>query len=224
MIQSAMEALEAMGLPAVRGYPGTWQPELTAPAAAVCLHEQDAKHLTLEVTVFAPPDLGGGFCEDQAMAAVTALEELGAQCLQKQCRFEKSFGLLQVPILATWEETASVPRKQVRVVVNGRILPYLTEVSSRYAANLASMQSVGEGTQGVRWEESAWEITVEQLIPASQVPEVLDYGVFTLILSRPGGTETYTQCRWVHVSRTDESQGIRQVRVARSMDERQVSQ
>lgn len=104
-VAKAVDALQAAGIPAKRGYPAEKMPYLTAPAAAVALEEASAEAVTVAVWVFAPLRDGGTVCEDTAMLAAETLAGLGAQYHIKSCGFDGRTGLFSLTVLATFTQT-----------------------------------------------------------------------------------------------------------------------
>ncbi len=216
-ISRAVEALQQAGIPAGRSYPPQIQPALTRPVATVGLHRATDTQTVLQITVFSSPEQGGQLCESAAVQASAALQALGAQCTVDACNYDRQQGLLSVQILAGWRQG---PRREVKAA--GVAICCVTEVTAAYEARLNPIEALEEGVVDMRWEVSAWDVTVEQLLPPETPPEEMGVGTFLLEISGPAGVERYPDCRWVKILRQDTPQGIRQVRVARSWAEREV--
>lgn len=102
-----MDALKAGGIPAIRAYPGSKLTELTAACAAVGYHQVDAEKVEVLVTVLTPAALGGGACEDTALAAGEILLTLGASRVQGPCEYDERWDLFFVEVRAAFAtETA----------------------------------------------------------------------------------------------------------------------
>ncbi len=239
-ITQAIEALEQAGLRAGRGFPGGGKPALTAPAVAVGIHRCEGESVTLAVMVFVTPEMGGSLCEDTALEAAAVLEGLGAACIQEACSYDRTTGLLSVRVLAAWgpeavageaggtegsdqaAESGTEAALACMVTVGGTALSYLTAAKAEFTVKLYPVGAAGAGVGAVCRYTEYWDITVEELLPLSSVPAQLSTGTFTVQLTRSGGTECYVNCQWIRVLRQDTPQGIRQLRVARSYEERTV--
>ena len=101
-ITAVIDALQALGIRADRGYPGKGMPYPDAPVVAVSLQEQTAEKLTLAVRVYCTVEFGGIVCEDLSMDIVPILEGQGAACTVETCSFDGKSGLFSIPIYATW--------------------------------------------------------------------------------------------------------------------------
>ncbi len=218
IIEQVIAALEAISIPAVRGFSGDLQPELRSPAAAVSVEKAGEGILVLCVRVCCPAGLGGAVCENAAGKAAEAMRKLGAQCTQEGCDYQRSTGLLSVRLVAAWP-LAALPY-QVRVA--GAVLPHVAGIYTEKKGTLCPIEQLGSEMLGVRWEDTHWDITLEELLPGTEA--ILDVGTETFLLEiiRPGGTEAFPLCRWVSVRREDTAQGIRQVRIARTWKNREV--
>ncbi len=231
-IEEAVQALISAGIRARRGWPGNPYPSLTGPVAAVGLHRVTETETTLSCRVFCPAELGGTLCEDTAVKAAEALTELGAECVQEACSYERSASLFSVVVLASWKQKiAAVPDPdpepedtdlKCTVAIDGKNLPYLTGFSSRQVARMEPLRELMEGVTGIRPEEPYWLLTVEELLPDSQALEAEVYS-FTVTVKRGAGTETYTGCYWQEIRREHTPAGVKQQRIARTWNERGIS-
>ncbi len=236
-INEVLEALRSHSIPAERGFPGHWKPQVTVPAAAVSLQSLTQETLTLSVQIYCPPHMGGSMCEDTAADAAFALLPLEGQFKIGPCRYDRTAGLFCVDISLSWsllppeapEEAPEDPPEDVPAVldcsvsINGSPLPYLKGFSCKESADLQQIHAIGEGTVEARRENIHWILTVEELLPSDLPPVAPESFDFNLVLTRSGGRETYTFCNWESILRQETLQGIRQVRVARSWGERRLS-
>ncbi len=90
-----------------------------------------------------------------------------------------------------------------------------------------SRTRVAEGDTGQMVEECrdmGWNITIEEILPANALPDVDVQGEFTLRVFRPMGHETYQKCRWAQISIQSVANGLRRMRIARTWEERTVTQ
>ncbi len=229
-ITEAIAALEAAGLPARRRYePGAF-PEVAAPVAAVGLHEARPGELTLEVTLYCPPCLGGSGWETAADLAAQALTGLGAVCCLGPCGFDRDSQLLSGRLLATWEAAAAEPQPgteavglSCQVAIDGAVLAHLTDFSAKQTVKLVPVEAMGAGTLFHRAEERVWTLTIQELLPPEEAPEENGIGSFTLTVERSGNVETFASCRWVSTQRTETPAGVSQVRIAKTWTERSIA-
>ncbi len=224
-LEAVLQALNDVGLRAQRSYAPGIVPEVTAPLAVVALHSMEADALTLAVTLYCSPSLGGSLWEASALEALEALEALGASCRLEACGFDKELGLLSGRLLAAWSEAPMVESPEAistEVSVDGAALPCLTGFSAEQTLELAPVGQVGAGTVFRRVEEALWTLTVEELLPVEAVPVENGSGSFTLTVTRPGGVEVFADCRWISTTRRETPQGVKQVRMARSWAERSI--
>ncbi len=213
-----MDSLQAISIPAVRGFAPSLQPELSQPAAAVSIQQATETEQILAITVYSPIQLGGSICENAALSAAQALRQLGAQCTQDACSYDRSSGLFAIRLLARWGHTA-LP---YQVSVDGSVLPHITGLHAEKKAVLSPVGEVGEGMIGIRWEEKYWDITVEELLPGAEPVQDVDIQRFQLEIIRTGSQEQFPGCRWISVRRQDTPQGIKQVRIARTWESRRI--
>ncbi len=224
------EALEAINIPTVRSYTLQALPELHAPIAAVGVHRVTAREAVVAVTIYASPEAGGGLCETAAYSAFAALEQLGAVSSLGPCQYDKATGLLAMELLASWtepeQEAPQEPQPEqtlYSVLVEEEVLPYVTALKAQKITSLCPIGEIGEGMRELRWEDTHWDITVEELLPPEAPIADTDFDMFTLKILRPSGTEEYPICRWVSVLRKETKQGIQQVRIARTWETRRDS-
>ncbi len=238
-IGAALSALRGAGISAQRRFSGELQPEIREPLAAVGLHKQTAVETVLTVEVFGPLALGGAACEDTAMRAAQVLTDLGAECTQEGCRFERSAGLFAVQVLANWKKEEAVPELPEEpevtpepepeiealgcsITIDGVAQPYITGFAAVQNARMQPVKAIEAGIVELRREDVCWVLTLEELLPLEVMPEEPKTFDFILRVRRSSGTEVYRYCYWEKVSRKDTPQGLRQVRIARSYAERQV--
>lgn len=101
-LNAVLKALNDGGIPAVRAYPASQQPDVTAVRSAVCYERVEAMQVGLLVTVLAPATLGGPACEDAALVAGEVLRRQGAVCTQGPCSYDSRSSLFSVEVHAVF--------------------------------------------------------------------------------------------------------------------------
>lgn len=229
-IQQVMSALNAGGIRARRGYPVDTYFRPESPVAAVYLESAQGETVTVAAQIFSTKATD---CEDQAAVAFGVLSPLATVCMAESCRFDRQMGLFSLRLLLRWEPAEVIvpepePEPEPEVVVpyqvriNGEILPCVTAFSASFSRELYQNTSEDGETQ-ILSNAKVWILTLEELIPPETEPEAETAESFTLAVTRGGGTETYSQCRWDSVRRTETLQGVRQVRIAKTWIDRTVS-
>jgi hypothetical protein len=211
-----IDALQAMGIRADRGYPGKGMPYPDAPVVAVSLQEQTADKTILAVHVYCTVEFGGTVCEDLAMDIAGILENLDGKCTVEDCSFSGKSGLFSIRILAVWD-TRPEPDIAFTVQVGAQMLPFVTAFSARRDRELT--QVAAETVT----DDKGWKITVTELLPLANKPEPDSAESFDLILSCRGGTEQYSDCRWSELYYEPTADGMLRRRVARCWGERAVA-
>ena len=215
-ITQVIDALQALGIRADRGYPGTGMPYPDAPVVAVNLQEQTAEKLVLAITVYCTPEFSGTVCEDLSMDIAAIVEEMGAGCTMENCGFNGKSGLFSIRILAQWD-TAPDKTAGFTVQAGDKVLPYAMEVTARrdlaYEIKDGNMTALDKG----------WFITVTELLPLASTPELDSDYSFTLIISRRGGSESYAGCRWSEITYQPTQAGLLRRRVARCWSDRAIA-
>lgn len=228
-ILQVVQALNDGGIRAKRGYPESKYFRPDSPVAVVYLEEVRGEAVTIAAQIFSGK---ASSCEDYADQALVLLADLGGQCVVESCEFDRQMGLFSMRVLICWEpETAeeSEPEPEPEdealaysVQLDGELLPYVTAFSAVFTGEL--YQSVSEdGETAILHNAKVWALTVEELLPPESTPEEDAAEVFSLSVIRTSGTESYTQCRWDTVRRTETADGIRQVRVAKTWEDRTVT-
>lgn len=229
-IQQVVNALSAGGIRARRGYPEEKYFRPDSPVAAVYLEEARGESVTVAAQIF-----GGNAsdCEDCADLAWTLLTALEGECTVESCCYERQMGLYSMRVLIRWDpgedeqlevETGTEPETEAEpsytVALNGVQMPYVTAFSALFIGEL--YQSTETADASILYNAKVWALTVEELLPseAALVADVEE--PFTLSVARAGGTENYAQCRWDTIRRTETADGVRQVRVAKTWEDREV--
>lgn len=203
-ITQVVDALQAAGFRADRGFPGKKIPDITTPAVAVNLGEQNRERVMLLVNVYCSGDLGGVYCEDQSLAVAATLKSIGGNCSVGSCAFQSKSGLFCVEIKAVW---SNVP--PVRVLVEGTELPYVTAVTAQ--------QSWGEvyGDDGTTVSiQRGWSVFVEEMLPPGSFLMEKEEIPFDILLCHDGGSEEYSGCYWDLVTSKVTTDGVYRKREA----------
>lgn len=216
-IQEVMQALQAIGLPVRRGYPGTKIPAIYNPTVTVSLESFSEKELTLAADVFVPAERGGDECEETAMRAATVLAGERAACSVGNCRYNAPSGLFTVRVLAKFYRPLDYAVK-----LDSEQIAYAIGFDSRRTVERLPYVDSATGQTLVTVEKPQWQITVQDLVPLTQkmTPEKTD--TFTVGLMRPGGLEAYPGCVWTGITLEETPAGVLRTRVAVTNQERTI--
>lgn len=210
-ITEAVDALNAAGLRAQRGYPAGVMPCLTGPVAAVNVKTVSPEETKLAVQVFSAVD--GPACEDAARLASETLTGIGAICTAEGCRWDNRAGVFSCLVVALWRE-----RTDCRIVADGKTLSYAVAVSAKKHISSVQVTDAATGETVEERRDLGWSITVEELLPSDYMPETDTKEPFTVYIHRPGGSERYEKCQWVQSLLEDVPGGLRRVRMARTWE------
>ena len=216
-VAMVMDALRGGGVRARRGYPGEKYIRPEVPVAAVKIYSVEGQTVVVAAEVFA---VRAEDCENTADTAIDALEAAGFTCTAGSCQFQEKMGLFSLRILVRRVEAAKLP---CTFYLNKVEMPYVTAFSASSTAEVYQYTSE-EGTTEILQGTKVWTLTVEELIPADVTPEEDSQESFSLAVQRDGGTEGYTACRWETVRREETAEGVRQVRIAKSWNDRMISE
>ncbi len=215
-VEQVIRTLNDAGVRAQRGYPSQRYLEADAPVAAVCLHGAQDGAVTVAVTLYGRRAVE---CENATRTVVEELTALGTECTVQNCGFDGHMDLFSLRILAQWP---GVEVLDCRVYINDVLLDTLTGFSSQCSSELYQF-TAEDGTVTILQNNKAWSLTVEELLPADAAPATDQQTPFTLKVTRAGGSECFTQCYWENVRRVDTPAGMRQVRTAKSWEERTIA-
>lgn len=200
-IEAVLTALTDMGLHARRGYAAEKIPFLTVPMATVSIEEAETSRTTLCVRIYVPSTQGGQACEDQSVAAMAALEALGAQCTVGTCAFHAGAGVFYLPIRAAFAEQQ--PLSLPTVTVDGQVLEDITEVTTAYRRDVTEAEATETRT-----------VTLLQLLPSKTVLSRVSSANFTLTIADGVESTVYENCYWRSVTSETTESGLRVTRVA----------
>ena len=229
-VQQVVNALSAGGIRARRGYPEEKYFYPTAPVAAVYLESAQGETVTVAAQIYATR---ASDCEDCADEVFAILRPVADVCMAERCKFDQQMSLFSLRVLLRWEpeELSDLSGDQPElgssapytVYLNGTALPYVTSFSSSFSGELYQSVS-GEGEAEILYTDRAWALSIVEMLPLEAVPEVNIEETFTLSVVRGGVQETYNQCRWDTIRRTETDQGVRQWRLAKTWGSRTVTE
>ena len=205
-------------------FPGQKYPVITEPVAAVHIEKVDRANLTVtvEVSIICPADLGGTYCEVEALRATEVLRWAGATCIQNGCEYDGLAQVYVVSILATFtcvteaEDCTMGPGFQVYVAEN--MMPFAISFQAEQTIGVEAVHEIGENAPvGIHDGSWVWKFRLEELIPAGNLEADSPEGVFEVRLESETVTETYYHCRWTSVHREYTRQGLRRIRTGISM-------
>lgn len=214
-LNHTVAALQAAGIRADRGYPGSLVQVPETPIVAVTVERSSQKETVLAVTIYGPARQGGRVCEELAQEVADALRSLAARCEVGSCRFEEESGLFRLQILAAWKQNL---HNQVRI--DGQVLVFANEFSAVQTRQVEKVTDEETGQESVVNEEVIWTVAVQELLPFSQAMEVDHKEAFTLSVVHENCVETYPGCYWLSITLEETDGGLIRKRIARSWTER----
>jgi len=202
-----IDALKAADIRADEAYPGRRIPALTGPVAAVRLGKIDraVRTTTVEVVLMSPASGGGSLCESTALRAVEALQDMGGTCTKDVCKFDEMADVFYIEVESEFFGTALVDDWSAgpgySITIGSQPMPHVVSFSAQRAADEETALSAAK-----------WNLVMEELlIPGySEPPDPSE--PFALKVSRSGGDETFTGCRWTSQQRQDTIRGVTQTR------------
>ena len=205
-------------------FPGQKYPAIRDPVAAVHIEKVDRANLTVtvEVSIICPGELGGAYCEVEALRATEVLRWAGATCVQNGCEYDGHAQVYVVRILATFtcvtEAENCVMGPGFHVYVQERPILFALSFEAEQVTDLEARYVMGEDDPvGISSGSRIWKLRLEELIPWGNLVEENPEGAFQLRLESDTVTETYFNCRWTSVRREFTRQGLRRVRTGISM-------
>lgn len=229
-IQQVVDALSAGGIRAKRGYPEETYFCPTAPVAAVYLESAQDEKVTVAAQIFATR---AADCEDCVDTVFGLLKSVGDVCIAESCKFDRQMGLFSLRVLLRWEPTETLDSvgesnpelgtaAPYTVYLNETEMSYLTSFSASFCGEL--YQNVSEtGEKEILYTDQAWALSIGEMLPSNAVPEADIGETFTLSVVRGDIRETYSQCRWDTIRRTETAQGVRQWRLAKTWEPKTVT-
>lgn len=208
IVGNVIAALHSANIRADEAYPGNRIPALTGSVAAVRLGKLDRSVRTtaVQVTVMSPAAAGGAQCENTALRAVEALQEMGGTCVKNVCKFDEMADVFYIDIEATFFGTAKEGKWSAgpgySISIGAQPMEHVVSFSVQRAVS-------DEVTQ---LGNAPWTFTMEELlIPGtSEPPDPAE--PFVLSVSRSNGDEQFTGCRFTSQQRQDTIRGVTQIR------------
>lgn len=205
-------------------FPGQKYPKITEPVAAVHIEKVDRSNLsvTVEVNIICPAELGGTYCEVEALRATEVLRWAGATCIQNGCEYDGLAQVYVVSVLATFtcitEADDCVLGPGFQVYQEGILQPFMVSFQAEQEIDVAAQYEMGEDAPiGVRKGSWIWTLRLEELIPAGNLEVKDPEGTFEIRVESDTVTEVYYHCRWTSVRREFTRQGLRRIRTGISM-------
>ena len=188
-------------------YPGRRIPALTGAVAAVRLGKVDRSVRTtqVQVVVMSPASLGGSECEKIALRAVEKIQAMGGTCVKDVCKFDEMADVFYIEVEAEFFGTALEDDWSAgpgySITIGSQHMPHVVSFSAQRAADDETALAAAK-----------WNLVMEELlIPGySEPPDPSE--PFVLKVSRSGGDETFTGCRWTSQQRQDTIRGVTQTR------------
>ena len=215
-VTQTVQALSDANIRTRRGFPTERMPQLSEPMTAVQVQRMTPGETVLVVTVFSPK--GGPDCEDTAWIVYGLLTELGATCTMGACRYESKAGVFACAVTVVWPE-----RVDCTIKAAGKTLQYAVEFTVQREISRVMVLDTDSGQQVEECRDKGWTICIEELLPASYLPETDTTSEFTIYIYRPGGSERYQKCQWLSVLIENVPNGIRRKRVARTWENRSLN-
>ena len=208
IVSQVIEGLRTAGIRADEAYPGRRIPALTGPVAAVRLGKIDRSVRTtaVEVVIMSPASGGGILCENTALRAVEALQNMGGTCVKDVCKFDEMADVFYIDIDAEFFGTALEGKWSAgpgyAITIGQQPMPHVVSFSAQRATDkdVATLS------------EAVWTFVLEERLPPG-ASEPADPGEnFNLIVSRALGDEVFTGCKFTSQSREDTIRGVTQIR------------
>ena len=208
IVANVIDALQKADIRSDEAYPGSRIPALTGPVAAVRLGKLDRSVRTtaVQVTVMSPAKSGGALCENTALRAVEALQDMGGTCIKNVCKFDEMADVFYIDIEATFFGTA----KEGKWSAGPGYSVTIGAQPMEHTVSFSVQQAVSE--EVTQLGSAPWTFTLEELlIPGtSEPPDPQE--PFTLSVSRSNGDEQFTGCRFTSRQRQDTIRGVTQIR------------
>jgi len=218
-ITETVSLLREAGIRTERGRMTGVIPHLTGPVAAVGVEKISPEATILAVHIYGPAAAGGVACEDTACIAVQALTTAKARCTTERCEFDGKAGVFACRILVQWQEKTECAVKVANVT-----LEHVLSVTAKRSVNRAKVIDPETGEAVEECTDLGWSVTITELLPAEEMVQEDSAEEFTIYIYRKAGWERYLKCRWVQILLEDTPNGLRRVRVARTWEERKLTE
>ena len=208
IVTQVIDRLQAKNIRADEAYPGRRIPALDWAVAAVRLGKIDrsVQITTVHVVIMSPAVNGGGLCEQTALTALDALQELGGTCRKDVCKFDEMADVFYIEIEAEFFGATGVnswtagPGYEVTVGIQP--MPHVVSFSVQ--------REISEDAASI--STAPWQFILEELLPpgTSEPPDPEE--PFLVTVERKNFDEVLIECTWLSVKREDTARGIRQIR------------
>ena len=208
IVGNVIEVLRSASIRADEAYPGRRIPALTGPVAAVRLGKLDRsiRTTTVEVVVMSPASGGGSLCENTALRAVEAMQDMGGTCVKDVCKFDEMADVFYIDIKAEFFGTATEgkwsPGPGYSITINQQPMPDIVSFSAQRATD----------EEVTSLAMAKWTFTIEELLPPGSAEPSDPEEPFTLSVVRALGDELFTGCRFTAQTREDTIRGVTQIR------------
>jgi hypothetical protein len=208
IVTEVIDHLQTKNIRTDEAYPGGRIPALNWAVAAVRMGQIDSsvQITTVYVTIMSPARSGGGLCEQTALQALEALQEIGGTCRKDICKFDEMADVFYIEIEVEFFGETGVnkwtPGPGYEVTVGIQPMPHVVSFSTQRA--------ISENVTSIN--QAKWQFTMEELLPpgTSEPPDPAE--PFLVTVERKNFDEILIDCTWVSVKREDTARGIRQIR------------
>lgn len=206
--------LKEAGFPADRGYPGGQICAIDQCVAAVQLQKMDGATAAVLVNVLAPAASGAAICEDAAVRVSQVLGAYDSVCTVGQCCYLADAEVFCVPVTVEFagQETdgvwvpAAEPTEPEKLVFSVTLGGAALSSAVSFTAQRATDETV------VQLNSALWHFTLEESCPLDGKEAAAPEEPFTIVVTRQGRTETYTDCTLTQQKRVLTEDGLRQIR------------
>lgn len=208
IVGNVIDALTAADIRADEAYPGRRIPALTGPVAAVRLGKLDRSVRTtaVEVVIMSPASGGGSLCENTALRAVEAIQDMGGTCIKDVCKFDEMADVFYIDIEAEFFGTAMEDKWSAgpgySITVGAQPMEHVVSFSAQRATD--------EEVTDIA--SAKWTFVMEELLPPGTSEPSDPAEPFNLSVTRALGDEMFTGCRFTSQSREDTIRGVTQIR------------
>lgn len=208
IVGNVIDALKGVDIRADEAYPGRRIPALTGPVAAVRLGKIDRSVRTtaVEVVIMSPASGGGSLCENTALRAVEAIQDMGGTCVKDVCKFDEMADVFYIDIEGTFFGTALEGKWSAgpgySITIGSQPMEYVVS----FAAQRATDDEVTDIAN------AKWTFVMEELLPPGTSEPADPSEPFALSVTRALGDELFTGCKFTSQSREDTIRGVTQIR------------
>ena len=208
-IVNTLQALQAAGIRAQRGFPTEKMPYLTGPVVGISVEQIKEDAVTLAVRVYAPVTQGGPVCEDMAARVMEVLNQLKAQCTVESGSFDGSTGLFCVPVKAKFAQVEPAP--EIEVYIDEVKIKNMVSITARYWSAFEGFSDLTTQRPYLHRMEYGWVYEIEDLLEPGALP-CNHKDPFIMYIRHAGGTLTYGLCYYESVHIIPTAAGSRRVR------------